>query len=71
MLIFTRQAIDKKLSDRQEKHGKEQTMKVKELITRLLDESMDAERMLTAPVTHGNQYTFYKAEREAKECHAT
>ena len=31
----------------------------------------DAERMLTAPITHGNQYTFYKAEREAKECHAT
>lgn len=30
-----------------------------------------AERMLTAPVTHGNQYTFYKAEREAKKCHAT
>ena len=30
----------------------------------------DAERILTAPVTHGNQYTFYKAEREAKECHA-
>ena len=22
------------------------------------------------PVTHGNQYTFYKAEREAKQCHA-
>lgn len=30
----------------------------------------DAERILTAPVTHGNQYTFYKAEREAKKCHA-
>lgn len=29
-----------------------------------------AERVLTAPVTHGNQYIFYKAEREAKGCHA-
>ena len=28
------------------------------------------ERILNAPVTHGNQYTFYKAEREAKVCHA-
>ena len=29
----------------------------------------NTERILTAPVTHGNQYTFYKAEREMK-CHA-
>ena len=27
-----------------------------------------AERILTSPVVHGNQYTFYKAEKEFRRC---
>ena len=40
--------------------GKEQTMKVKELITRLLDEPMDAEVCLQDPTEHISNGTMCK-----------